>query len=123
MKWVSLIVTLMVGAVVLYYIYYGRKPTPGTPHAVVQSYIDAAKKGDEKAIRSLCTAAAADDAVRLAPQVRALMAKVGQVGLQAMKADPPRQGLTALAGSRVLTFQLSPDGSTWKICEIGVSGD
>jgi len=123
MKWVTLIVTLMVGAAVLYYAYYGRKPTPGTPHATVQAYVDAAKKGDEAAIRSLCTAAAAQDAIRLAPQVRKMLTGTGLVALQAMKADPPRKGLCAALGARLLGFQLIQENGQWKIVEIGVTGE
>jgi len=123
MKWVSLIVTLMVGVVVFYYVYFGRKPTPGTPHATVQAYIDAARKGDEAAIRALCTGAAVADAVRVTPQVRAMMGGGGPVGLQKMKADPPRQGLCALVGGKVLGIQLVQENGQWKIVEIGISGD
>jgi hypothetical protein len=123
MKWFSLIVTLMVGAVVFYYVYFGRKPTPGTPHATVQAYIDAAKKGDVAAIRALCTGAAAADGVRLAPQVRAMMSGGVPVSLEKMKADPPRQGLCALVGGKVLGIQLIQEGGLWRIVEIGMSGE
>jgi hypothetical protein len=123
MKWFGLVITLIVGGVAFYYIYHGSKPKPGTPHATVQAYIDAARKGDEAAIRALCTAAAAGDAVRLAPQVRAMMAGGGPVGLQPMKSDPPRRGLCALVGGKMLGIQLIEENGQWKIVEIGISGD
>jgi len=122
MKWVGLILTLMVCGAAVYYIYV-KKPTPGTPHAIVQAYIDAARKGDEAAIRSVCTADATANAVRLAPQVRAMMAGSGPVGLQAMKADPPRKGLCAMVGGRVLGVQLIQQDGQWKIVAVGFLGE
>ena len=123
MKWVSLIVTLMVCALAVYYLFYGAKPKPGTPHATVQAYIDAAKKNDEAAIRSLCTGTAAEDAVRIAPQVRKMMAGDVPLGLQPMKADPPRKGFCATSLGRVLGVQLIQKGGQWKIIEVGMSGE
>ncbi|KPL07459.1 hypothetical protein AMJ85_09500 [candidate division BRC1 bacterium SM23_51] len=120
MKWFILIVTLIVGGVVLYYVYRGSKPKPGTPDATAEAYVKAANNGDEATIRSLCTAAAVQDALRLAPEVRQMTQ--GQVArLQVMKADPPRRGLCVMARGRLLGIQLIQENGRWKIVEIGLS--
>lgn len=115
-----LIVTLIVGGVLLYYVYRGGKPKAGTPQAVAYAYVKAAIAGDEAAIRSLCSPSAADEAVRLAPQVKA-MAQGRALMLQPMKADPPRRGLCAMASGRLLGIQLEQQNGQWKIVEIGLS--
>lgn len=120
MKWFILIITLIVGGGVLYYIYHGSKPKPGTPHATAEAYVKAAISGDEATIRSLCTAAAVQEALRLAPQVRG-MAEGQVMQLQAMKADPPRRGLCTMARGRLLGIQLIEESGQWKIVEIGLS--
>jgi len=121
MKWFLLIVTLIVGGCLAYYLFFPRQPAvPTTPREVARAYVEAARKGDEAKIRSLCTAAAADEAVRLAPEVRAMVAK-GTFGFQAMKADPPRKGLCLVAGGRLLGLQLVEVDGRWKIEQIGLS--
>jgi hypothetical protein len=121
MRWVGVIVVVMLFGAFAYYFFYREEPTRlDSPQGVAKAYIKAAQEGDQAQIRVLCTAAAVQEALTIAPQV-SQMTSSGYLAFQAMKADPPRKGLSLMAGGRLLGIELIEDNGQWKIVHIGLT--
>jgi hypothetical protein len=119
MKWITLIVTLILGGMLVYQLFF-TKPQAGSPKAVSQAYLDAALAGDVRAIQSLCQPAAVPSALTVAASLRAAPAGADHVVFQNMETDPPRTGLTAMIGGRLMAIELEPGEGGWKIADVSI---
>ena len=120
MKWFSLVIVVMVGAVIVWTMFYRGSPE-GTPYAVAEAYTEAALAGDEEKIKSLCTESAAATALQVARQIRQADPDPMSIAFKRMSADPPRTGLMWMFRGRMLGIELLKENEDWKIVHTGLS--
>lgn len=90
----------------------------GTPQATADAYMEAALKKDDEAIRRLCTPAAADDAVRIAVDIRSAVARNERVRFEGTQIQPPHAILTAQLPGEVIEMDLIDEGAGYRIVKI-----
>ena len=120
MKWAYLIVILIVGGGVYYWLSMREAPT-GTISATAEAFVKAALANDAQKVRALCVAQGVSSAEDVAAKIRASGAIAVNFGFQAMEVDPPRRGLTAMFSGRVLSLEMVQEGTTWKIIQASVA--
>jgi hypothetical protein len=119
MKWMYLIIVLMVGAMLIYGLFFMPAPK-GTLHSTAEAFVAAALKGNMEQVRSLCTSDCVASAEELARQIQAAKPHPRSFGFQPSLAQPPHRALTGMFQGRPITLEMIKQGEEWKIAAIGM---
>ena len=122
MKWISLIVTVIVGGLAVYYIFFGNEASTYTPVGTANAFVKAALADDMEAVKNLCEASAVQSAQATAKQVHSMVESAWEVSFSPMKANPPREGAVAQLKGSLLSIEFIKKGDAWKIVTINLSG-
>jgi len=121
MKWVGLIVTVIVGGLAVYYIFFGNEPSTYTPVGTANAFVKAALANDMETVKNLCEASAVQSTQATAKQVSSMVTSAWEVSFSPMNADPPREGAIAQFKGSLLTIEFIKKGDAWKIVSINLS--
>ena len=121
MKWMYLIVILIVGGVLAYYMFFAEKALPGTPMATAEAFMKAVLKDDIAQARSLCKSGAVSSLDPVIQTIKRINPDKLSINYKNMSTKPPLEGIMITFRGNMIPMQMVKEGDTWKIVNISIN--
>ena len=119
MKWIYLIVLLIVGAMVVYGLFF-MPAAKGTPMRTAGMFVDAANAGDMVRVRALCTQGCMASGEDLARRIQASGKHRTSFRFRNAQSGRTGKAVTGMFQGRPLTFEMVMKDGDYKIAAIGM---
>jgi len=122
MKWFYLVVILVIGGVLYYYMFREPELQTDSPQGTASAFVHAALNGDTDMVRGLCQPAAMDSAETIAQEIQASSPDPRSFKWRDTPAsDPTYSGVTALFEGRVITLEMVEEAGEYRIAQIDLT--
>ena len=121
MKWIYMIVILIIGGMLVYYLFIAREAEPGTPKATAQDFMKAALKNDLEKAKSLCKPEAQNGLEPIFQRIQAAKPDPLAIQYSNMNAKPPYRGILVSFLGVMIPIEMIQEGDAWKIANISIN--
>ena len=121
MKWVYLIVIVIVGGTVAYYLFIGRQASPGTATATAQAFMKAAMNNDMETARNLCQPGIWGAAEPIISRIQGAKPDKLTIKYSNMNAKPPFRGVLVTFPGAMIAMEMLEENNVWKIAHITIN--
>ena len=120
-KWVYLIVIVVVGGFLAYYMFFTEKSLPGTPMATAEEFMKAVLKNDIERAKSLCIPDALSNVDSIIDRIRSVNPDKLGIKYSNMNSRPPKRGVLVSFTGNMIPMEMLKEGETWKIANISIN--
>jgi len=121
MKWIYMIVILIVGGVLVYYLFIARQAEPGTPTATAQAFMKAAMKNDIEQVKSLCQSGAQGSMDSIVSRIQSAKPDSLTIKYSNMNSKPPLRGILITFPGAMIAMEMLEENGAWKIANITIN--
>jgi hypothetical protein len=121
MKWIYMIVILIIGGMLVYYLFIVRQATPGSPRATAEDFVKASLNNDLQSAKNLCIAGAQGGIEPIFQRIRDAKPDKMTIQYNNMRTDPPRRGITVNFPGAMIAIEMIQESEVWKIVNITIN--